>query len=46
MVRCATNRVLDLLDTSERELLLQISLSRTLLRDLDIFLARFGADAA
>ncbi|MFI6365506.1 CHAT domain-containing protein [Nocardia sp. NPDC050630] len=37
--------LLDLLDTSERELLLQISLSRTPLRDLDISHARFGADA-
>ncbi|MEV6135494.1 hypothetical protein AB0L63_05410 [Nocardia sp. NPDC051990] len=39
------NRVLDLLDASEPELLLQISLSRTPLRDLDISVARFGADA-
>ncbi|WP_062989302.1 CHAT domain-containing protein [Nocardia anaemiae] len=37
--------LLDLLDTAERELLLQISLSRTPLRDLDISYARFGAEA-
>lgn len=37
--------LVDLLDAAERELLLQISLSRTPLRDLDICHARFGPDA-
>lgn len=37
--------LLELLGPAERELLLQISLSRAPLRDLDIIHARFGADA-